>query len=117
MNQLKQEHLSAEEFAHYVGIDAVEGVPAKVGERFGEQLAYLQDEHEGTEQRADELEDKVNDLQDDVDEAELHADNIEADLKALSDELRILFVKYPNLKNSVPDLHEVYQRVKREGLR
>jgi chromosome segregation ATPase len=111
MNQLNPNMLSNVELAHYAAIGAVNVLDESVVLQLAEQVTALEIDFEDAEDRCETEAEKVAELEAEVDEAENIGNNIKADLIALSDELRKLFVKYPNLKNSVPDLHEVYLRV------
>lgn len=108
----KQEHLTPEEFARYAPLGLVEGITEHAGKRcVGEIVTALVDRDEEAGRSA-ELEDELSTMEDDRDVWENLAEDAEANLRTVLRELHILFVRYPNLKNSMTDLHAAYLQMK-----
>lgn len=110
MNKLNPRILSEDELVHYAAIDAVEITPGCVVQ-LTEQISNLAIDRDTAEELCAYNEEKVSELEAEVDEAELHTDNAVANLRALMDELRVLFTAHPNLKNTMPELYGQYLRV------
>ena len=106
------EHLTADELEHYASLGLVKGIEPKAGALIaGKWISALIDfEHEHV--RANEMQDECASLEDDCAAWENLAEDAKANLRVVLRELHILFVKFPNLKNSTPDLHAAYLQMK-----
>jgi hypothetical protein len=113
------EHLTADELEHYAGLGLVKGIEPKAGALIvGKWISALIDfehEHDRANQMQNEcasLEDECASLEDECAAWENLAEDAKANLRVVLRELHILFVKFPNLKNSMPDLHAAYLQMK-----
>ncbi len=107
----KAEHLTAAELNHYAGLGLVEGISPKAGALIAGkwQSALIDFEHEY--ERANELEEEFGDLEEERDTQENIAADAQANLRVVLRELTFLFAKFPNLKNSMPELHAAYEQM------
>lgn len=103
--------LTPGELEHYAGLGLVKGIEPASGARIARlwQSAIIDFEHE--HDRADGLQQECADLEEENETLENLAEDAKANLRAVNRELRFLFVKYPNLKNSMSDLYAAFKQV------